>query len=383
MKYFRLVLSQLFAKKTRTILTLLSLLMAFLLFGLLQAVNVAFSGGTSIDGASRIVTQARVSFTTALPLRLLPQIEAVDGIEAVMYQQWFGAYFQEPNQQIVTFAVDPRRLRQVLTEWELTSDEWDAFANTRASVIVGKPLADRFEWKVGDKIPLSSNIWPQADGNMSWSLDVVGIFDSSDPATQPQVAYLNFDYFDEERQFGNGGAGIYVSRLGDPKDAERVSAEIDQLFENSTDETKSRTEQEFNLNFVRQLGDINLIVTSILGAVFFTILLLTGNTMAQSVRERIPQLAVLKTLGFTDGTVQMLVLAESFVLIGLGALLGMGIATILGTQLVGFLGGSGSVVNGQVWLYAMLSVVGLSLLVGLPPAWRARRLKIVDALAGR
>ncbi len=383
MKYFRLVLSQLFAKKTRTILTMLSLLMAFLLFGLLQAVNVAFNRGTSIEGASRIVTQARVSFTSALPLRLLPQIEAVDGIEAVMYQQWFGAYYQEPNRQMVAFAVDPRRLRQVITEWELPSEQWDAFANTRTGMIVGKTLADQYDWKVGDKVPLSSNIWPQSDGNMSWALDVVGIFDSSDPATQPQLAYLNFDYFDEERQFGKGGAGIYVSRLGDPKDAERVSKEIDQMFQNSTDETKSQSEQEFNLNFVRQLGDINLIVSSILGAVFFTILLLTGNTMAQSVRERIPQLAVLKTLGFTDGTVQMLVLAESFVLIGIGALLGMAVATVLGMGMVGFLGGSGSVVNLQVWAYALVSVIVLSLLVGLPPAWRARRLKIVDALAGR
>jgi len=383
MKYFRLVLSQLFARKTRTILTLLSLLMAFLLFGLLQAVNVAFSGATSIDGASRIVTQSRVSFTSALPLRLLPQIEAVDGVEAVMYQQWFGSYFQEPRQQVFGFAVDPRRLRQVRTEWQLPSDQWDAFANTRASMIAGTELAEIYGWKVGDKIPLSSNIWPQADGNMSWELDLVGIYDSSDPATAPQAAYINFDYFDEERQFGKGGAGIYVSKLGDPKYAERVSAEIDKMFENSADETKSQSEQEFNLNFVRQFGDINLIVNAILGAVFFTILLLTGNTMAQSVRERIPQLAVLKTLGFTDGTVQMLVLAEAFLLIAIGALLGMITATILGASFLGNLGGSGNAINGQVWLYAMLSVIGLALLVGLPPAWRARRLKIVDALAGR
>ena len=314
-------------------------------------------------------------------IRVAPQ--SIPGVQRVLYQQWFGAYYQEPNRQMVAFAVDPRRLRQVITEWELPSDQWDAFANTRTGMIVGKPLADQFDWKVGDKVPLSSNIWPQSDGNMSWALDVVGIFESSDPATQPQLAYLNFDYFDEERQFGKGGAGIYVSRLGDPKDAERVSKEIDQMFENSQDETKSQSEQEFNLNFVRQLGDINLIVTSILGAVFFTILLLTGNTMAQSVRERIPQLAVLKTLGFTDNTVQMLVLAESFVLIGIGALLGMGLATLIGMRLVGFLGGSGSVVNLQVWGLATVSVVVLALLVGMPPAWRARRLKIVDALAGR
>lgn len=383
MKYFRLVLAQLFARKTRTILTLLSLLMAFLLFGLLQAVNVAFSQSASIEGASRVVTQARVSFTQALPMRHVAQVEAVPGVEAVMYQQWFGAYYQEPRQQLVTFAVDPLRLREVIGEWEMPDEQWQAFANTRTGIILGKNLADRFGWKVGDKLPLNSNIWPQQDGSMAWIFDIVGIFDSSDPASPPGVGYINFDYFDEARQFGKGGAGILVSRLENPKDAETVSQAIDALFMNSSDETKSQSEQEFNLNFVRQLGDINLIVNAILGAVFFTILLLTGNTMAQAVRERIPQLAVLKTLGFSDSLVQWLVLAEAFVLIGLGALLGMGVATVIGMAFTGFLGGSGSVVDVTVWAYAIVAVIALALAVGLPPALRARRLNIVDALAGR
>ena len=375
MSYFGLVLSQLFSRKTRTILTLLSLLMAFLLFGLLQAVNVAFNRGASIEGASRVVTQARVSFTQALPLRHVPLVEAVPGVEAVMYQQWFGAWYQEPRQQLVAFAVEPERLHQVVAEWQLTDDQWQAFANTRTGIIVGKQLAEQFGWKVGDKLPLNSNIWPQQDGNMAWIFDIVGVFDTSDPASPPGVAYINFDYFDEARQFGKGGAGIIVSRLSNPKEAEQVSQAIDALFLNSADETKSQSEQEFNLNFVRQLGDINLIVNAILGAVFFTILLLTGNTMAQAVRERIPQLAVLKTLGFSDSTVQWLVLAETFLLIGIGALLGMGLTP--------FLGGSGSIVDLTVWGYALIAVIVLALAVGLPPALRARRLNIVDALAGR
>ncbi len=383
MKYFRLVLAQLFARKTRTILTLLSLLMAFLLFGLLQAVNVAFSRGASVEGASRVVTQARVSFTTPVPLRHVAQVEAVPGVSAVMYQQWFGAYYQQPRQQVVTFAVDPLRLRAVIGEWEMPDDQWQAFANTRTGIIVGKNLAERFGWKVGEKLPLNSNIWPQQDGNMAWIFDIVGIFDSSDPASQPGLAYIHFDYFDEARQFGKGGAGILVSRLENPKDAETVSQAIDALFLNSSDETKSQSEQEFNLNFVRQLGDIGLIVNAILGAVFFTILLLTGNTMAQAVRERIPQLAVLKTLGFSDSLVQWLVLAEAFMLIGLGALLGMGVATVIGIQFTGFLGGGGSVVDLTVWAYALAAVIVLALVVGLPPALRARRLNIVDALGGR
>jgi len=213
----------------------------------------------------------------------------------------------------------------------------------------------------------------------------VGIYDGKDADAQRQtgVMYINFDYFDEARQFGKGGAGIYISKLAQADDAERVAREIDAMSINSPEETKSQSEKEFNLNFVRQIGDINLIVNAILGAVFFTILLLTGNTMAQAVRERIPQLAVLKTLGFTDSSVMWLILAETLLLIGIGAALGMALATVVGFGLAGFFQAAGSIVDARVWAYAAGSVLVLALVVGLPPAWRAKRLKIVDALAGR
>lgn len=386
MKYFRLVLAQLFAKKTRTILTLLSLVMAFLLFGLLQAVNVAFSrAGESAGDTARLLMQSRVSFTQPLPMRILPQIESVPGVARAMQMQWFGAYYQEPRNQLVAMAVEPLRLKDVYPEFVMSDAEWQAFDTTRTGMIVGKPLAERFGWKVGDKVPLNSAIWPQQDGSKAWTFDVVGIFDGRDEDSRrgAGLIYINFPYFDEARQFGKGMAGMYSIKLADAKRSTEVARALDELFVNSPEETKTQSEKEFNLNFVKQLGDIGLIVNSILGAVFFTILLLTGNTMAQAVRERIPQMAVLKTLGFTDGRVMGLVLIETFVLILLGALIGMAIAWGVGFQLSRVFGGSGSAVNLEVWIYALMACVVLALLVGLPPAWRARRLKIVDALAGR
>jgi putative ABC transport system permease protein len=197
------------------------------------------------------------------------------------------------------------------------------------------------------------------------------------------LIYINFNYFDEARQFSKGGAGMFALKLTDPGQSVEIARTIDAMFENSPEETKTQSEKEFNINFVKQLGDIGLIVNAILGAVFFTILLLTGNTMAQAVRERIPQLAVMKTLGFTDGRVMSLVLLETFILIALGAVIGMGIAWFVGYGMSAFLGGSGSAVNLKVWGYALLAAVVLAMAVGLPPALRARRLKIVDALAGR
>jgi putative ABC transport system permease protein len=384
MKYLRLIFAQLLAHKLRTTLTLLSLTAAFLLFGLLQAVNVLFNAPPELS-APRLVTQARTSFTQALPMRLLAQIEAVPGVDAVMYQQWFGAVYQRPDQQLVAFAVDPARLRAVYPEWSMPDEQWDTFIRTRGSMMVPRVLASRFNWKVGDRVPLDSNIFPKLDGSKNWNFEVAGIYGGRDENSDRQagVIYIDFASFDEARQFGKGGAGIFISKLKSADEAGRIGKEIDTKFENSSDETKSQSESDFNRNFVRQLGDISLIVNAILGAVFFTILLLTGNTMAQAVRERIPQLAVLKTLGFSNGKVLGMVLTESLVLIGMGALLGMLIATAIGKGVAAFFQRSGSIVDAKVWLLAAISALALALVVGLPPALRAARLKIVDALAGR
>lgn len=380
------IVANLFRKKTRTSLTLLSVIMAFLLFGLLQAVNVLFNAGTDFVGATRVVTQARVSFTQSLPLRQLPQIEAVPGVARVMYQQWFGGVWQE-NTQLFTFAVEPQRLHDVYPELVMPDAQWQAFTNTRTGFIAGRNLANQYGWKVGQKIPISSNIFPQKNGSKAWAFDLVGIYDGKDEEWQRQTsaAYINFAYFDESNQFGSGAAGIYVLKLANPDQAQKVAQTIDAMFENSPDETKTQTEKDFQLGFAKQLGDIGLIVRWILFAVFFTLLLVVGNTMAQSVRERIPELAVLKTLGFSDGTVLGFVMAETVALCALGGVVGLALATALGWMIQQTAVGVALPisVDWRVWLAGVIAIIVLSLAVGLLPALRASRLKIVDALAGR
>lgn len=377
------VLRNLFRKKTRTTLTLLSVVTAFLLFGLLQAVNVLFSAGADFVGATRLVTQARVSFTQPLPLRLLPQIESVPGVDKVMWQQWFGAVWQE-NTQLIFFAADPFRLRDVYPEYVMPAEQWQAFNDTRTGMIVGRALADQYGWKIGDKVPISSNIFPQKDGSKAWSFDLVGIYDGKDEQWQRQtnVGWINFAYFDEANQFGSGRAGTFTLSLEDPDQAEQVAQAIDRMFENSPDETKTQTERDFNIGFFKQIGDIGLIVRWILFAVFFTLLLVVGNTMAQSVRERVPELAILKTLGFSDASVLGFVLAEALLICVIGGLVGMGIATFIG-NLAGRGGNFPLAVDGSVWLTGLAAMLLMSIAVGLLPALRAQRLKIVDALAGR
>ncbi len=379
------VIANLWRRKTRTVLTLLSIVTAFLLFGLLQAVNVLFSAGADFVGATRLVTQARVSFTQSLPMRLLPQIESVPGVERVMWSQWFGGVWQE-NTQIIIQAVDPARVRDVYPELVMPDAQWKAFEDTRTGMVAGRNLANKYGWKIGQRIPISSNIFPQQDGSKAWAFDLVGIYDGKDEEWQRNTngGWINFAYFDEANQFARGLAGVYVIRLSDPDDAPGVAATIDRRFENSPDETKTQTEKDFNVGFFKQIGDIGLIVRWILFAVFFTLLLVVGNTIAQSVRERIPELAILKTLGFKDGAVLGFVLAEAAALCVIGGLIGLAIATPLGVVITKASGGYLPLaVDAKVWLTGAIAIVVLSLAVGLLPSLRAKRLTIVDALAGR
>lgn len=382
MKYFGLVWAGLFRKKLRTTLTLFSLISAFLLLGLLQAVNSLFAGGADFLGVDRLITQAKTSFTQPLPMRMLPQIEAVPGVARVSHSQFFGGVYQDPRNFFPQFVVNPQRLRDTYPEWTLDEDGWRRFVSTRNGAIAGKLLAEKHGWKVGDIIPLNSFIWTQAGGVRNWEWELTGIFDgiNTEWSERANLMYLNYGYFDEARAGGKGLAGVFVVKVADPSQSERIAALIDEKFENSADETKSQSEQEFQLGFLRQLGDIGLIVNLITGAVFFSILFLTGVSMSQAVRERIPELAVLKVLGFTDRSVMLIVLAEAFLLCTLGAGLGMLLANVV----------SGALppefpirTDLRVWAIAGASVILLSLLVGVPPALRALRIKIVDALAGR
>lgn len=386
MGYFRFVWASLWRKKTRAALTILSLMCAFLLFGLLQSIGAFFTAGADFVGASRLIVQSRVSFTDSLPVRLMPQIERVPGVAAVHHDQWFGGVLGE-NTQAIAFASNPRTLRVVYPEWVMPDEQWQAFANTRTGALVGRVIAEQNGWKVGDKLPLKSNIFPQKNGSMAWEFDIVGIYDGKDENWQRQTSqiFINWDYFDEANQFGSGSAGVFAVLLEDIDRADEVAQAIDQQFLNSPDETKTQSEKDFNKGFLAQIGDIGLIVRLILLAVFFTIVILTGNTMAQAIRERIPEMAVLKTLGFSNGQVTGLVLAEALLLCLIGGLAGMLLSSLalagLANAAPGFFGALSA--DPTLWLQAVAAMLLLALVVGLPPAMRVARLRIVDALAGR
>jgi len=386
MKYVPLVWAALWRRKARTIFTLLSLTAAFLLLGMLQAANSLFSGGTIKLSAPILIVQARVSFTNPLPMRLLPQLEAIPGVVSVSHSQFFGGIYKDVRNFFPQFAVNPERWHRTFLECRLPDEQYQAWTQSRTAAIAGRELADRFGWKIGDRIPLTSQIWPLKDGSRAWTFDLVGIFDdvSKDSCARQGNFYIRYDYFDDGRQFGQGGAGIYVLRLSDPNLAEAVSRQVDGRFENSPDETKTQTEKDFSLNFLRQLGNLKLILTGITVAVFFSILLVTGNTMSQAVRERIPELAVLKTIGFGDGDVLGLVLAESLLLCVIGGLAGMLLSVVVLKIISKLPFGFPPVTAGlDVWLFAAASMLGLGLVVGIVPALRAKHLNIIEALAIR
>lgn len=387
MKYLPLIWAELFRRKTRTILTLLSILAAFLLFGLLNGVRESFEqAGQSAAGAERLQVGSRLSFIQALPMALNARIAQVDGVEAVTYANWFGGAYQDPRNQIFSFAVAPNYL-DLYPEIAVDPKQRAAFNNTRTGILVGEALMQRFKWKVGQKIPLQSTIFPNRDGTKNWDFDIVGVMRAKDKKSggwYDQMILMQWKYFDESTPYNQGQAGWYVSRVADVNQADRVAKAIDALSANSANETKTMTEQAATASWMKQMADIGLIVGSIMGAVFFTLLLLTGNTMAQAVRERIPELAVLKTIGFKDGSVLGLVLAESVLLVLIGGVLGLGLAELMKPMINRYSGGVISIPpDANSWVLGIGLMIAIGLLVGALPALRAMRLNIVDALAGR
>jgi putative ABC transport system permease protein len=385
-KFVPLLWAQLFRRKTRTVLTLLSVLVAFLLFGLLQAVQIAFESGADAADAKRLLTTARYSIIEPLPMSYLARIERVPGVVAVANADWFGAKYQNESNAFPVFAVDPARYLDMYPEFTVSAAHREAFIKTRTGALAGQRLVDRYGWHAGQKLPIASEIHTKTDGSLTWEFDLVGVLDAEDPAVRgnTDVVLINVAYFDEARQFGKGKTGWYIVRIADAEQAKPIASDIDRLFMNSPDETKTAPEKEFALGFAKQIGDIGALVTRILLAVFFTILILTGNTMAQSIRERVPELAILKTLGFSDRMVTALVLGEALLLLVLGGAGGMVAAVSLMPGLNASTGGRFPplFVAGETWLLAATLAVALALAVGLPPALRVRRLRIVDALAG-
>jgi len=386
-KYWQLIRAALLRHKVRTLFTLLSVVAAFLLFGLLDSVRGAFAGaGSSVAGLNRLVTVSKISFTLQLPKSLLEPIRAVPGVADVTYANWFGGIYQDPKNFFPNEAVAANFL-DAYPEWQFTPAARAAFRSTRTGAVVGAALARQFNWKVGDRIPLQATIFPQKNGSNTWTLDLVGIFHVTDERQKAQEKLLlfNWDYFDEARAFGAGNVGWYVVRVADAAAADRVAQAIDALSANSDHETKTQSERAFQLAFVSQFGDIGLIVGAIMAAVFFTLILLTGNTMAQAVRERVPELAILKTIGFTSGSVLGLVLAESVLLLVLGGVAGIVLAGAVAKGLTATLGIilPPIVSSLAVWTRSLGVMVLIGVIVGALPAYRGLRLRVVDALAGR
>ncbi len=385
MKYLSLVWAQLFRSKTRTLLTLLSVVAAFLLFGMLDSVRVAFNSGSSVDGANRLIVASRLSITQTLPINLQSQIAAVPGVRKVAYAMWFGGIYRDQKNFFANFSVSDDYF-DVFPDFVVPPEQLEAFRQNRTGAVVGAALAKKFGWKLGDTIPLQATIFPRSGSN-DWPLQVSAIFHAKDPknAGQEQQLMLHWKYFDEANDYIKSQVSWFTVQLDNPAQASRVAQAIDAISANSDHETKSQTESAFQQAFAKQFADIGLIVTAIMAAVFFTLLLLTGNTMAQAVRERVPELAVLKTLGFTDGTVLALVLVESVLLVALGGLIGLALASVIMPAVAAASGGMVQLprVPLQTWLVGLGLMAAIGVIVGVLPALRAKRLKIVDALAGR
>jgi putative ABC transport system permease protein len=388
MKYLHLIWAALFRRKTRTILTLVSIIAAFLLFGMLDSVRTGFDqAGNSANGAERLQTGSRLSFIQTLPQSLEARIAQVPGVKMVTYANWFGGAYQDPHNQVFSFAVEPNYL-DLYPEMEVSPAERKAFDTIRTGALVGEKLAERFHWKVGDKIPMQSTIFPNHEGSKNWTFDIVGILHSKDKKSggfYDQMFLLNWKYFDETTPYNRGQVGWYVTRVTDVNQADRVAKAIDAISANSDHETRTQTEAAATASWMKQLADIGLIVTSIMGAVFFTLLLLSGNTMMQAVRERTSELAVLKTIGFSSHSVLAMVLAESVLLLVLGGVLGLALAMLVVGGVHSAMGGAIPMapVDAGIWLRGLLLMIAAGLLVGALPAMRAMRLNIVDALAGR
>ena len=383
MKFFYLVWSNLKRKKLRASLTLLSILVAFVLFSLLSALKLALGGGVTIADANRLVVRHRVSFIQPLPHSYQARIARIPGVSAVSHQSWFGGIYQDPKNQFGTFPVDPELFLAMNPEISLPASEKEAWLKTRTGAVVGRTLADRFKWKVGDRVPLKSPIWPSKSGG-AWEFDIVGIYDAGKKTADTSGFFFRYDYFDEARSYGTGLVGWYQVRIDDPKQATEVAGAIDAEFANSPAETKAETEGAMFKGFAQQIGDIATIVTAILGAVFFTILLVTGNTMAQSVRERTQALGLLKAVGFSNELVLGVVLGESLAITLLGGILGL----LLGWLMVTGLGQAGFIrqffpiffVPTRDLIIGGVLTIALGFVAGILPAIQAMHLRLADAL---
>jgi putative ABC transport system permease protein len=383
MRYLHIVWRNLLRRKIRTIFTVLSIFVAFVLFGILMAVRAAFSMGIDLAGADRLMVLNKISLIMPLPGSYQQKIRELEGVKDVTHANWFGGYYQETKNQFANMAVDPESWLRMYPEFAITEDEKKAWLDDRQGAIVGIDTAKRFGWKVGDRVPLQATFMRRPDGS-AWEFNIRGIYDSPVKGTDKTQLFFHYAYLNESLRTMTTIAnqvGWYVIKVDEPDQSPAIAKKIDQMFANSQDETKTDSEKAFVAGFAKQIGNISLITQLIASAAIFMILIVTANTMAQSIRERTSELAVLKTLGFGDGRVLSMVLLESCLIALLGGGLGLALSWFivsLGDPTGGFLPMFYFPVKDLI--AGIVLVLLLGVVAGAFPAWQAGRLRIVDAL---
>ncbi len=383
MNDFLLIFKNLFRKKLRAILMIVSILIAFAIFGVLAGFERAFNAGQDLAAADRLVTVNKINFTQPLPIAYYNRIQSIEGVADVTHANWFGGYYQDPKNFTVVLAIEPASYLKIFaSEFVVAPDQADAFVRERTGALVGETLAAKWGWKVGDRIPIASSIFSQKNGSSTWDFTITGILKAAKPQIDTNFMLFQYAYFDETRSFGKDTIGWLILRTTSAALNDQVADRIDQMFANSSYETATDTEKAFNKAFVAQLGNIALIVLLVVGAAFVTILMIVGNTMVMSVRERTREIGVMKTLGFPGGRILRLVLGESILLALLGGLPGLGIAWLIAMamreSLANFV--PGIAITPEIAGAALLLMLALGLITGLVPALNAMRLKIADAL---
>ncbi|MGE5321685.1 MAG: ABC transporter permease [Actinomycetota bacterium] len=380
MKFSRLILANLFRKKVRLVLTIGSFAVALFLFAFLSVVNDAFGRGADIAGADRLVTINRTSIINTIPLSYRDQILRIPGVKYITHNNWFGGVYQDEKNFFPQFVIDPENQRQVFPELVVPDDQWNTFLKDRDGAIVGAATMKRFGWKIGDRIPIKTTLYGLA--GTAWEFNIDGVYHGKSPKDDETQFWFQWDAFEErvpERM--KGQIGWYVLRVDNPDDSVRIAKAIDTMFMNSPNETRTETESAFAAGWVKQFGNIKFLIVSIGTVVFFTLLLVTGNTMAISVRERTPEIAILKAIGFSDRAVLGFILGESLVIAVLGCiglLLALLAIPVLARALAGML--PALLISPKVLIYGVFAALAVGFVSAILPGLGAMRMRVVDAL---
>jgi putative ABC transport system permease protein len=317
MTFLSLITSHLRHGRVRTSFTVMSVVTAFLLLGLLLPLDRLFQSRVQFADAQRLIVTNKASLMRPLPVNYEERLEEIDGVEKVAAFTYFGAFYRDPGNQVAAIVTDPRNFADMVGETVFhDARQFEDWTKEPAGIAVGRQLADRFGWKAGDLIPVHSSIYPRSDGSQVWTFRVMAIFDAAGKNGNTDSMVINYDYFDAARPFGKGTVGWFAVRVHDAGEAGRIAETIDAMFGNSPDETTTTTEKAFAQSFLRQVGDFGSMISTALVLVFYTLILVTANTMAQSVRERFGEIAVLKTLGYRRAHIAALILGESLLIVG-------------------------------------------------------------------